>query len=140
MGTWSEDAFGNDVACDWASDFVENPSMEAVEKAIDAVIDEDAYLDADTACEGLVACEIVARLNGNLGLTSAYSAGVDSWVRASSVTLSASLISKAARAVDRVLVENSELRELWDEGGVDEDWHREMASLRSRIIRETPEI
>lgn len=140
MGTWSEDAFGNDVACNWANAFVQDPSMETVEKAIDAVIDEDAYLDADTACEGLVACEIVARLNGNLGLTSAYSAGVDSWVRASSVTPSASLISKAARAVDRVLGENSELRELWDEGGVDEDWHREMASLRSRIIRETPEI
>lgn len=64
MGAWSEDALGNDVACDWAADFVGNPSLEIVEDIIKKVLHEDDYLDSDIACECLVACEIIARLKG----------------------------------------------------------------------------
>jgi hypothetical protein len=52
MGAWAEDTFGNDLACDRAGEFLEDPGLDAVKEAIQAVLDSDAddYLDSDAAC------------------------------------------------------------------------------------------
>ena len=134
MGAWAEDAFGNDTACDWAGDFAENPSISAIEEAIKAILGADEYLDSDEASEGLVAIEVVARLKGNWGERSAYSEEIDKWVESVDETPSAELISAAEKAIKRVLADNSELKELWDEGGVNEEWHQEMNALLARVI------
>lgn len=133
MGAWAEDAFGNDTACDWAGDFAENPSIETVEQAIKTILDADEYLDSDEACEGLVAIEIVARLKGNWGERSAYSEEVDKWVESVNIKPSDELVSNAEKALLRILAENSELQELWDEDGVNETWHQEMDGLLMRV-------
>lgn len=133
MGAWAEDAFGNDSACDWAGDFSDEPSLEKVEEAINIVIASDDYLDSDEACEALVACEIIARLKGNWGEKTSYSEAIDKWIESSDMTPSTELISKAVNAIFRILREDSELQELWDEDGENEKWHFEMNSLLSRI-------
>jgi hypothetical protein len=133
MGAWAEDAFGNDSGCDWAGDFSDSPSMEKVEEAIDLAIDSEEYLDSDEACDALIACEIVARLKGNWGEKNAYSEAIDKWVESTSIVPSSALISKAECAIVRILGEDSELKELWDEDGKNEKWHFEMDSLRSRV-------
>ena len=133
MGAWAEDAFGNDTACDWAGDFADNPSMELVEKAINAVISSNDYLDSDVAAEGLVACEIIARLKGHWGERSSYSESIDAWVNSNQILPSSDLITKASTAISRVLGENSELQELWDEDGVNETWHQVMDDLAKRV-------
>lgn len=133
MGAWAEDAFGNDTACDWTGDFSDDPSLEKVEEAIDSVLDAEEYLDSDQASEGLVACEIVARLKGNWGEKSAYSEEVDKWVESANITPSAELVKKCHKAITRILGENSELQELWDEDGENEKWHNEMNNLMKRI-------
>ena len=53
MGAWAEDAFGNDAACDWVSDFSESPGLDAVKSAINCVIESEEYLESDEACECL---------------------------------------------------------------------------------------
>lgn len=133
MGTWAEDAFGNDTACDWAGDFAENPSLSALEEAIKLVLEADDYLDVDEACEGLVAIEIVARLKGNWGERSAYSEEVDKWVESVNIVPSSELISASENAIKRILASNSELQELWDEDGINEQWHQEMNALLTRV-------
>jgi hypothetical protein len=133
MGTWAEDAFGNDTACDWAGDFSDHPSMAKVEEAIDGVIAADEYIESDEACEALVACEILARLKGNGGEKSAYSASIDTWIAATRLVPDPDLISKAEQAILRILGENSELQELWDEEGKNEKWHAAVDDLLKRV-------
>jgi hypothetical protein len=134
MGAWAEDAFGNDTACDWAGDFLENPSLDAVKEAIDCVITSEEYLDSDEACEGLVACEIVARLKGSWGEKSAYSEEIDKWVESTSTEPSVELVTAAEKAIVRILGEASELQELWGEDGKNEKWHSGMNRLLERVI------
>ena len=133
MGAWAEDAFGNDSACDWAGDFSDDPSIEKIEEAINNVITSEEYIDSDNACEALVACEVVARLKGNWGEKSAYSESIDKWIESCGLTPGQDLISKAEAAIARILGENSELQELWDEDGINEKWHSEMNSLLMRL-------
>ena len=133
MGAWAEDAFGNDTACDWAGDFSENPSLDAVRSAIEGVIESEEYLESEEACEGLVACEVVARLKGNWGEKSAYSEKIDNWVESVNAQPSVELVSAAEKAITRILGKDSELQELWDEDGKDEKWHSEMNGLLARV-------
>jgi hypothetical protein len=133
MGAWKEDAFGNDTACDWAGDFSVNPSLETIKNAIDYVVKSDEYLDSDEACECLVACEIVARLKGNWGEKSVYSEDVDKWVESMNMQPSPELVTAAEHAITRILGEDSELQELWDEDGVNEEWHSQMNDLLRRV-------
>jgi len=133
MGAWAEDAFGNDTACDWAGDFSEEPSLDSVKSAIDCVANSEEYLDSDEAVECLVACEIVARLKGNWGEKSVYSEGVDKWIESNSIKPSVELVAAAEKAISRILSEESELRELWDEDSVNEKWHSEMNNLLARV-------
>lgn len=133
MGAWAEDAFGNDTACDWAGDFSDNPGINKIEEAINLVIESDGYLDSDVASEALVACEIIARLKGNFGNVSAYSETIDTWVKSVNILPSNELILRAQKAIARILGENSELNELWNEDGINEKWHAEMNNLQQRI-------
>lgn len=133
MGAWAEDAFGNDTACDWAGDFSENPSLDTVKSAIDCVVESEEYLESDEACEGLVACEIVARLKVNWGEKSAYSEEIDKWVESMNTQPGVELVAAAEKAINRILDENSELQELWDEDGENEKWHSEMNELLARV-------
>ncbi len=133
MGAWAEDAFGNDTACDWAGDFSDNPSIGKIEEAINLVIESDEYLESDLASEALVACEIIARLKGNFGEMSAYSESIDAWVKSVNILPSNELILRAQKAIIRILGEDSELSELWDEDGINEKWHAEMESLQKRV-------
>ena len=132
MGAWAEDALGNDTACDWAGDFAENPSLDLVSAAINNVLNADDYLDSDEACECLAACEVIARLRGNWGLRNAYSESIDKWVESTNIVPPADLINNARKAMERILGENSELQELWDEDGKNEKWHSEMSDLINR--------
>jgi hypothetical protein len=63
MGVWDVDAFGNDSACDWAAQFAETGTLELLtEELEDAASTRGYYRD-----EALVACEVVARLQGRWG-------------------------------------------------------------------------
>lgn len=133
MGAWSEETFGNDTACDWIGEFLDSPSLAAVEEALDAALEEDDYLDSDIACEALAACEVIARLKANWGVQDAYSEALDQWIEANPLDVPEDLVNKAEAAIARITGENSELRELWDEGGYNDAWHDCIEDLAQRV-------
>ncbi len=134
MGAWSEESFGNDMACDWAGMFSDNPSMACIEDTIDVVLNENEYLESDEACECIAACEVIARLKGNWGLRDAYSESIDNWVETSKENPNSNIVEKASNAIDRIMGENSELFELWsDSDEFLKSWTQKMNDLRARV-------
>jgi len=134
MGAWDVGTFDNDTAADWAYELHGAEDLALVESAIEAVlITGSDYLDADEACEALAACEVIARLRGQWGERSPHTEAVDVWVEAHPVSPPDELLSRAVDAIDRILAEASELRELWDESDERDQWHAAVAELRARV-------
>ena len=137
MGTWAVDAFGNDYAQDWAEDLAQTSSLEAVESTLDMALENSGeLLEAPFAAEALVAVEVLARLQGKGGERSEDSAAVDEWVEArkAKARVRTDLADKAGRAIERILSEQSELRELWADSEHYADWRTAVEELRGRIV------
>ena len=132
MGAWGERAFDNDEANDWASDLADVNDLSLVELAFSELESTAAYVHAHVACNALAACEVLARLQGNFGYRNAYTQDVDEWVAAHQTKPSSALLSRAHAVIDRILGDNSELRELWEEGD-GEPWRQSVADLRRRV-------
>jgi hypothetical protein len=134
MGAWGELAFDNDTANDWAYGLDEAENLSLVESAFDELeeVGED-YLDQDVACNALAACEVVARLQGNPGYKNAYTEKVDEWVAAQKIKPTAALLKRASAAIDRILGDESELRQLWEEGDGGDKWRKSVEDLGRRI-------
>lgn len=133
MGAWSADAFGNDTACDWSSGLEKVDDLSLVQQAFAGVLAaNDEYLEADTAPEGLAACEVVARLKGNWGIRNPYTETMDKWVASHKIAPPENLIQTALAVIDRVLAPQSELLDLWAEGDASE-WRAAVDELRERL-------
>ena len=135
MGTWAVDAFGNDYAQDWAEDLHETSNLDAVEDTLNTVLDSGAELEAPFAAEALAAIEVLARLQGKGGPRTEDSAAVDEWVdaRKAKARPRADLAEKAARAIERILSPDSELRQLWEDSERYTDWRAAVEDLRARL-------
>ena len=133
-GSMGPESFDNDTVNDWAYDLEDVADLSLVSAAISSVLAVGAdYVDSDQACEAIGACEVIARLKGNFGVRDAYSEKVDEWVEAHPIAPPEALVQQALQAIDRILSPKSELMELWDEGGVNDEWHAKMADLRARV-------
>ena len=135
MGAWGHLPFDNDATNDWAYGLDDVDDLSLVESAfeeLEAVGDD--YLDQDVACEALGACEVLARLRGQPGYTNAYTEKVDQWVAARSIVVPPSLQKRASAAIDRILGDESELRELWEEGDEGPAWRAAVEDLRRRVF------
>ena len=134
MGTWSVEPFGNDDAADWASELEDSNDLSPIQEAVDAVLAlGDEYLEAPEATTAVAAIDVLARVAGNFGERTAYTEAVDSWVEGLELTPNPELIDKALRAIDRILAENSELRDLWEDSDDFEAWKLSMQALRERV-------
>lgn len=134
MGTWDVGTFDNDIAGDWAWELETQPDTGFVSATLARVHDAGSdYLEADTACEGLAAAEVVARLRGNWGARNAYTESVDNWVASHPRQPSPELVAQAVAAIDRVLAEPSELLELWSDSDEFARWRAAVLDLRQRV-------
>lgn len=135
VGAWGELAFDNDTANDWAYDLEDLHDLSLVESAFGELEDAGAdYLDADAACNALAACEVLARLKGNHGYRNAYTEKVDEWAAAhASLPIPPALVQRGVAAIERILGDRSELRELWDEGD-GTSWRATVDDLRRRLV------
>jgi hypothetical protein len=133
MGTWGVLAFDNDNANDWAYDLDGVHDLSLVESTFAQVESVGAgNLEAPIGENALAACEVLARLRGRPGYQNAYTEKVDSWVAAHKIEPPAGLIKRGNEAINLVLGDNSELRDLWEEVGEDE-WQVAVADLRTRL-------
>jgi len=134
MEAWSHESFGNDDACDWASELEEEDDLSLVEETLDVVLEAgDDDLEAPDASEAIAAAEVVARLLGRFGVRDGDTEGVDAWVEDTALRPSPELVEKALRALDRILTEPSELLELWRESDDGAAWEGAVRDLKARV-------
>ena len=137
MGTWSTTAFGNDFALDWAQDLQESKDLFFIEDTLNNVLSADSaeYLEAPFAAEGLAAIEVLARIYGKPGDDDENTEEIDAWVEEVSKKAKrrTDLIEKSLRAIEHILSERSELRELWQDSEHYEDWRASVTDLKARI-------
>ncbi|HZE93017.1 MAG TPA: DUF4259 domain-containing protein [Rhizobacter sp.] len=134
MGTWGVDPFGNDDAVDWVYELEEAEDLGPIEAAIDAVLragDDD--LEASDASVALAASEVLARLRGQPGEENSYTETVDQWVASTQLKPTVELADRAQAAIARILADNSELKELWQEGDEYDAWLASVDDLRIRL-------
>jgi hypothetical protein len=133
MGAWSKESFGNDTACDWAFDLKKASDLSLVRSTIQKVLDAgEEYLDADVASEAIAAVEVIARLKGHFGVRDSYSKSTDTWVETHPQQPPQDLVALAIHALDRILVQPSELLELWEESDEFEAWKSSVLDLKTR--------
>ena len=132
MGAWGVLAFDNDDACDWASALDAAHGLSLVVSAFAEVDAASDYLEAPAACNALAACEVLARLQGNPGYQNSYTENVDRWVVKHPTRPPAELLARASATIDRILGDDSELRQLWEEGNASE-WLAAVEDLRVRM-------
>lgn len=133
MGAWGVKAFDNDDANDWAYDLDVATDLSLVESAFAIVEEAEDYLEAPDASNALAACEVLARLQGNPGYQNPYTEKVDEWVAAHPSKPSDSLLRRASAVIDRILADESELRDLWSESEENGDWYAAVEDLRNRM-------
>jgi hypothetical protein len=120
MGTWDVGPFDNDTAADWCSDLHDAAAAQrsaTARSAFSAVLDNgDDYLDSDLAVEAIAAAAIVAsQLPGGATITSSYAP--DFLLEGGSIDVPDDVPALAVRALDRIVGDDSEWRELWEESG-----------------------
>ena len=134
MGAWGHESFANDDAADLVSALSDVADLSLVEDAIEELLAEsDDYVPMDFAGAAIAACEVIARMKGNWGRRDAASEPVDRWVEAHPQKVPSKLVRRALKAIDRILDDDSELRELWYEGQAGDDWQASVADLRRRV-------
>lgn len=137
MGAWGPMAFENDDAGDFFYELEETGDLSPIENTFASIEESPEYLEAPDACMAIAGCEVLARLRGNPGYCDASTETVDEWIAAHPIVPPPPLIDRGVAIIDRVLSENSELRELWDESEEAESWHASIADLRTRLTTST---
>lgn len=132
MGAWGAKAFENDSALDWLSE-LEADGLDALHDILGAVADTppDAYLDVDEGSPALAAAEIVAAALGHG--RERIPRRVVRWLDANPSAITADDRELALHAVERVIGDASELRGLWDDAGLDSEWHADVRILLTRL-------
>lgn len=130
MGAWGHRSFENDSALDWLGDLADGGA--SVHDALEGVLgSEEEYLEVDEGSSALAAAELVAaarsqredRLNDD----------ARAWLATGAEAITAEDARLAARAVERVLdEETSELAQLWAEGDATA-WRADVAELLARL-------
>ncbi|MFK4204856.1 DUF4259 domain-containing protein [Acinetobacter junii] len=134
MGTWSHESFGNDTANDWAYELEDATDFSVIEAALQMALDEgDEYLDADLAMEAIAAIEVIAKRLGKGTQSDVYTEKVDQWLETISEQPSDDVLSLAKRVLERIVADDSELKELWLESDEYELWLGNIQQLKDAL-------
>lgn len=134
MGAWSHEPFGNDTSNDWAYDLEETKDFSHIEAALDKVLGQGSeYLEAPDAEEAVCAVEVLAKLLGKGTQSDEYTESVDDWVKSMDQKPTPALLQKARQVIERILAENSELLELWQESEEFNEWQSSMSTLFAAV-------
>lgn len=117
MGAWDVGPFDNDAAADFAGDLTDaspEDRPQLIREALTTAADNTEYLDNADACAAIAAAAIVASQQPDgPEVDSVY--GPDFLTDGGSIELPEDYVDLAVRAIARVLDEESEWRDLWEE-------------------------
>jgi hypothetical protein len=133
MSAWGSGSFENDDAADWIAMFCEDPGKESIVDAFMGVVGmkEEEYLEAPECSIAIAAAEVVAALKQ--GESSMLPEDARECVGDLRIAADEELISQGVAALDRIL-ENSELKELWEDSSDLADWQAAIENLRGRLL------
>ncbi len=138
MGAWGTGPFDNDDAGDFAIAVASKQDLTAIEAAFDRVLaTANSPLDASDASNAIAGAEILAMLLDHLSADTEYPEEIDEWAAAGNLVPSDALLAKARSAMDLVLGEQSELRNLWAEGDELDAWKATVTDVKARLVAET---
>jgi len=130
MGTWGVKTFENDGASDWLWELEESDDNSALVAALNP--EDMNYIEATDGEIILAAAEIIQAIKNKPG--AGLPENALNWINTHDTLDVSSLAKKAITMIDRVLSDNSELRELWEEN---EDeypkWYAHITELRSKL-------
>ena len=133
MGAWDIGFFDNDEALDWVYELEKVDDFSILEEAFETVIDQKGDTpDASDCTIGLCAAEVVASLLDNPA--SDVPDEVLEWIE-DKPEPSSELIKIAVRAI-KVILDDSELKELWLETDEYQDWVDNVKTLIENLTEE----
>lgn len=133
MGTWGIGSFENDDAADFMIDALESGDLSLLGEMFDNVLTSTEYVEAPDATVAIAAAEIVAAALGRPTPAAQQEEGLTEWLARIRPTLDADLATRARTALTRILADNSELRELWEETDEFQDWQAVVTELLSHL-------
>ena len=133
MGAWGVGSFENDHACDFLADATESGDLSLIREALDNVLTSTEYVEARDANAAIVAAEIVAAGLGRPTLAAQRKDAISGWLSRIRPTIDAGLLAQTKDALSRILDQNSELRELWEETDDFSDWQDSVKELGQQL-------
>jgi hypothetical protein len=131
VGAWGSGPFSNDDALDWIADFEES-GVPVIVQAFGSV--DNQYLEAPEASRIIAAAEVVAAAFGRPSSDLPETLRAPVMSTRDAIIQSGEIRENALRAVDRVLGDASELKELWQDAGESYDvWLQSVRDLRGRL-------
>ena len=132
MNVWGTGPFDNDAAKAFA-DEVQHDGDYALAEAFDVVLDPDMdYVEAEEGFRAVAAAEIlVAALTQDTSRLT--DAGLRVWVQNADANALAALKTSARNALKRVLSDQSELPDLWEDEEDLQAWQAEIERLRGQF-------
>jgi hypothetical protein len=129
MGAWGPGNFENDAVSDWLA---EAADWSAIERALTEVLHaaSNKYVSANACCVALGAAEVVAACLGRPD--DGAPPKVLELATTSARRCDAHAVALAVATV-RKIETGSELQELFDEGGRNEEWHTHVQNLVRRL-------
>lgn len=133
MGTWGTGSFDNDDAADFLADVMESGDLSLIREALDNVLTSTQYVEAPDAWQAIVAAEIVAYAMRRPTPAAERNTELGQWIDRLRPAVDPTLPEQAGRALSRVLAQNSELRELWEESEAFCDWQAAVCELQRQL-------
>jgi hypothetical protein len=138
MGTWDVGPFNNDTAADWCGDLHETAGDERlplVRATLTAVVDNrDTYLANRLADTAIAAAAVVAsQLPGGEPLVTPYAP--DFLLDGGTLDVPGDIPPLALRALDRIVGDDSEWRDLWEDAGTCADAVGALQTIRATLER-----
>ena len=128
MGAWGTGSFENDDALDFLAGLDEEEDADAVIETLEAAVEAD-YLEAPDASAAVAAAEVVAAMLGKAAPR--LPKEVAAWALSQGAP-DAELLAAAKGALG-VVLENSELKDLWEDGDEAARWADGVKALLARL-------
>ena len=129
MGAWGVKTFENDDSSDWLYDLEESSDLSVIETALNEADSE--YIEAPEGCNILAASEVIAALQGKANV--GFPENAAEWVSKNESLDSSHLNETAITALDKLLSDGSELKELWQESEDYSSWEKDVLGIKAAL-------
>lgn len=134
MGTWGTGVFENDAALDFSSALGEIGSVSEIADFLSYFLSGSGeYIEIEDGQEAIVAADFVARLISGKAHNEPSPGDAEGWVSSNADGATADVVKDATLALERCMVDKSELLELWHESPMFAEWIGVLEDIRMRL-------